>query len=255
MKFAFLSLFFSVSAFGATELSLRTPRGTDVHVILHRTTTNQHRSTLVLAPGQSCNYKNNLFEAIGAEGEKSDVAVIRFEWSYCNNPKAQERVPSDDLSNEIEDFQTVLTFAKNFNFGDQTKIIIGGKSLGSLVSYQVFAKETSLRSLLLLTPVCTYKPDPQSAPASCAEENYPNIGTETRPILFALGNQDPLCALPMLFDYLKITKGNVTALAGIGDHGFRSVKPSGEVDQEQTQKNIDAILAPIFNWLTVQSIK
>ena len=256
-KLFILNILASTAALAATEFTLKTPRGTEVQVILHRSTSLQSRAILVLAPGQSCNYKNNLFERFGAESETSNIAVIRFEWSYCSHANAEDRVPSQDLSFEREDFQTVLTFAQSFSYSDTQRIIVGGKSLGSVVAYQIFTRNNTLHSLLMLTPVCTYTkdagPNPLPKPIEVGEENYPGISNEYRPILMALGDQDPLCLTPYLYDFLKTTKGNVSTLIGIGDHRFQSKNKQNVVDEQQTAKNISAILPPIFNWLQFQS--
>lgn len=253
IKLFFIVFFMPISAFAATEFTLRTPRGTDVPVIFHRSTAVQSRTILVLAPGQSCNYKNNLFERIGEEGDNSDIAIVRFEWSYCSQTNPNDREPSQDLSTEREDFQTVLTFAQSFTFGDSKRIIIGGKSLGSIVAYQIFSFNSSIQSLLLLTPVCSYTKDadlnPLPKPIELGEENYPLLKNETRPILLALGNRDPLCLTPLLYDFLKTTQGNVSTLIGIGDHGFRTKNAQNEVDETQTRHNINSIMPAIFNWI------
>ncbi len=252
-----LPLFISSVAFSATEFTLKTPRGTEVPVILHRSTTFQTRAILVLAPGQSCNYKNNLFERFGAQAEASDITVVRFEWSYCSQAREDDRGPSQDLSTEREDFQTILTFAQSLTFGETQRIFAGGKSLGSVVAYQIFTRNNTLHSLLMLTPVCTYTkdagPNPLPKPIEVGEENYPGISSEHRPILMALGDQDPLCLTPYLYDFLKTTKGNVSTLIGIGDHRFQSKNKQNVVDEQQSAKNISAILPPIFNWLQFQS--
>lgn len=257
MKLLILNLFFSVYALAATELTLKTPRGTEIPVIVHSTVYAQARAVLVVGPGQSCNFRNEIFETLGSEGEKAGVAVIRFEWSYCSGDRQVDRGPSEDYAKEIEDMQTVLTFAQGYTFGDYQRLILAGKSLGSVVAYKLFTMDTSLKALLLLTPVCSYTTDandnPLPDPIPLGEINYPNLKNETRPIMMALGNRDPYCLTPLLYDFLKDTKiGRVSTVVGVGDHGLRSFNQDQELDKLQTSANINAIFPPIFNWISFQ---
>jgi len=254
-----LSLFFSVNTFAATtEKKKKNPRGAEVPVIVHSSVYAQPRAVLVIGPGQSCNFRNEVFETIGTEGERSGMAIIRFEWSYCSQERQVDRGPSEDLTNEIEDMQTVLTFAQGYTFGDYQRLILGGKSLGSIVAYKLFTMDANLKGLLLLTPVCSYTTDandnPLPNPTPLGEINYPNLKNETRPVMMALGNRDPLCLTPLLYDFLKDTKiGRVSTVIGVGDHGLRSFNQNQEIDKQQTSANIQAILPPIFNWINFQT--
>jgi len=243
-------LLFSNPTFANSNLTLKTPRGTNVNVTLH-IPSGTNFPLIVVAPGQSCNSKGPIFETLGQMGEAQHYAIIRFEWSYCNVDSGSPN-PSENLVNEIEDFKTVLQYAKAIPSIDFSKIILAGKSLGSLVAYAVFKNEPSARSLALLTPVCTYTTDdngnPLPEPLRVGEESYPKIKDDSRPILMAMGNQDTLCLLPALYDFLKDSKGNITTIIGGGGHSLTIKDASGKLDQEKTQKNIETLMASLINW-------
>ena len=100
----FLSLVLTllVTKTWATEsIKILTPRGTEVLVTTH-IPDSKNLPVLLVAPGQSCNSKGPLFEALGVSGLAKNYAVFRFEWSYCgtNNPH-----PEAGLKNEIEDMK------------------------------------------------------------------------------------------------------------------------------------------------------
>lgn len=254
MKSLILALFMIAPvAFAADTIILKTPRGADVNVTLH-IPQGAHLPAVVVAPGQSCNSKGQIFETLGQAGFAEHVAVVRFEWDYCNSNPSQP-TPSPELRNEIEDFQTVLEYARSNSSIDINKITIAGKSLGSIVAYSVFAKETEVKTLVLLTPVCSYTTDdngnPLPNPLSVCEENYPKIKDDVRPVLMTMGNADNLCILPILYDFLKDSKGNIATVVAGGDHGLAVKDNAGNVDQVRTQNNIDAVVKSVLNWKAI----
>lgn len=243
----------SFTSCAAESIMLKTPRGADINVTLHMPQ-GSHLPVIVVAPGQSCNSKGPLFESLGQIVASENVAVLRFEWNYCNsNPS--EPTPSADLKNEIEDFQTVLEYAKLHPSIDKTNIFLAGKSLGSIVASAVFAKDLSAKALVLLTPVCSYQTDdngnPLPEPLKVCEENYPKLKSDSRPVFLTMGNMDSLCLLPILYDFLKDSKGNISTFVAGGDHGFRIKDSKGNIDQVKTQKNINTVVSAMLNWVGI----
>lgn len=247
----FIFLAASPVSFAAESITLKTPRGAEVKVTLH-IPQGTHLPAIVVAPGQGCNSQGPLFETLGQMGATESVAIVRFEWNYCDLT-SPHRTPSPELKNEIEDFQTVLEYAKSHTSLDRSKIILAGKSLGSIVAYAVFAKELAAKALVLLTPVCTYTTDangtPLPEPLRICEENYPQLKEDSRPILMAMGNLDSLCLLPALYDFLKDSKGNISTFVAGGDHGFRIKDSKGNMDQTKTQRNIKTVVSATLNWV------
>lgn len=248
-------LLFSTTTLATTEtIRLTTPRGDQLEVTVHEAPAKS--PTLVVAPGQSCNSKGPLFETMGLLGPRAGFTVIRFEWAYCLKDPSKP-IPSTDLKNEIEDFVTVLDFAKTLGSVDADKITLAGKSLGSGVAHSVFLKSPSVKALALLTPICSYATDeagrPLEVPERVTEENYPGLKKEIRPVLMAMGDRDSLCLLPVLYDYLKDSTGNIQVSVAGGDHGFRMKQADGSLDSLKTARNIETVVNGLINWADLKS--
>ena len=239
---------------GADSSTVTTPRGTDVHVTVHRPS-GSNLPVVVVAPGQSCNSLGPIFETLGIRGQERGYVVVRFEWSYCNS-HPNDPQPSADLSAEVEDFATVLNYATSLPGIDASHIYVAGKSLGSMVGFKLFAATASAKALVLLTPVCSYDTDDDGhqlpSPLPVTEESYPELKHQSRPIFMIGGNNDSLCHLPILYGYLGDSSGNITTAAVGGDHGLRIMAPGGSVDQTKTQANIETAIASVLNWMDLQ---
>lgn len=227
-----------------------TPRGDELEITVQEAAASS--PTIIIAPGQSCNSKGQLFEVVGKNGTIAGFTVVRFEWAYCLKDPSKPN-PSADLKNEVEDFATVLDYAKNLSSVDSKKIVISGKSLGSIVAYSIFHSNPNLKALALLTPICSYTMDengnPLPKPLQVCEESYPGLKMETRPILMTMGDQDSLCILNILFDYLKDSNGNILVNVAGGDHGFRLKKADETLDSVRTTKNIETVVGNLLNWV------
>ena len=62
------------------------------------------------------------------------MPAIRFNWKYYSNGK---RIPSKNLKNELEEYGAIVDFVKKDKKIDASKVIVAGKSLGTLVAYLV----------------------------------------------------------------------------------------------------------------------
>ncbi|MFY8118684.1 MAG: alpha/beta hydrolase family protein, partial [Roseateles sp.] len=117
---------------------------------------------LVLAPGQGYHMGMPVLDQMAQAFVTQGYAVFRFNWSYYSaQPRRQ---PSADLSQELQELRVVIAAARQHPKVLPDKISVGGKSLGSLVAWQAFRQDPALRSVLLLTPVCSRKPAGQNLP-------------------------------------------------------------------------------------------
>jgi predicted esterase len=233
------------------ELTIQTPRGTTVHISIDRPSALGDKfPALVIAPGQGYHKELPLVKTLAAKAAMSGVVVYRFDWSYFSaDPKSGQ--PSADLKNEVEDMLAVVEKAKSDPSVEAGKIVLAGKSLGTLVSYQLFNSDKGYRGLVLLTPLCT---DPDSG-AAIGNESYPNFVANSRPISLVLGNTDPMCQLPMLYDFLRPTAGNVSVNTFTGGHSLTIGKPGDPVNAKIDDASIDSATTVAALWINFIALK
>jgi pimeloyl-ACP methyl ester carboxylesterase len=128
------------------------------------------------------------------------VAVFRFDWTA---PGA-----------EAADMRAMLAMVRGDPRIAADNIWLGGKSLGSMIAWQLLAEEPQLRGAVLLTPICT-------PPDGTADGPYPGIERAGRPLLFVAGAQDRLCEPASLYRFAARAAGHarVNVIAGGHDLG------------------------------------
>lgn len=231
----------------ADALNVTTPRGQKVEVVVDFPSGPGPFPAVVLAPGQGYPMTLPALAQTARRLVDQGVAVYRFNWAYfTRTPKGGG--PSDDLSHELEDLSAVLAVARAEPRVDRTRLSVGGKSLGSIIAWRAFSADKSLRSGLFLTPVCSRAAKGQSTPIPVAEENYPGIAVERRPISFILGDRDPLCAPSVLYRFAANAAGPARVAVIGGDHNYENRTVKGAAADQARDRNIDAVaqLAAIF---------
>lgn len=232
------------SAFGSDhQVDLQTPRGSKIKVDIYNPGS---MNVLLLAPGQGCNPRLEMYDRIAAEAKIHGFTVVRMYWAYCLTEPTG--MVSNDYLFEKEDVVTALDHVRSELKFDDSAIFIGGKSLGSFIGFDVFRETPTLRGLVMLTPVCTDSTDPKRT-TNAFSANYPGLDLESRPILFAQGNADPLCETRHFQEYLFGKPANFVPLVVSGDHGFGKVKANGTYDTTLSAKNIETVSKWIFTWL------
>jgi dienelactone hydrolase len=235
----------------AQPIKLKTPRGAQLEVIAEFPAGDGPFATVVLAPGQGYHMSLPAMEQTAKEMVVQRIAVYRFNWAYFSSD-AKSGQPSKEYVAEIEDMTTVLNKARSDPRVAKDKIAVAGKSLGSLVAWQVLAKNKDIKGGLFLTPVCS---EIQSGSAigssiasSIAADNYPGINTEKRPLAFIAGETDPLCAAPALYRYVSQAGGPTRISIVGGNHGFANPKLTGTLGDEAMKSNVKivALLAADF---------
>lgn len=239
------SVFSLIASAFDQQISLKTPRGSLIKIDIYNP---GQKSVLVMGQGQGCGPRFELYDPIGAEAGLNGFTVVRLYWAYCV-ADPQNGNPADDLSTEKEDFLTALNYVRNnLGYGD-SKIFIGGKSLGTLVSSEIFLSQKSLQGLVMLTPICT---DAQTDPnnhKNIFAESYPGLNSENRVVLIAQGNVDPICETQHFQEYLREQGNKFVPLVVKGDHGFGIKKSDGQYNTELVDKNLQVISKWIFSWL------
>jgi predicted alpha/beta-hydrolase family hydrolase len=217
----------------AGDMSIVTPRGVTLRAVVSFPRGAGPFPTIVLAPGAGYHMALPIMEEAARQFVDRGIATVRFDWGYFSaEPKGR---PSKDLELEAEDMKAVLESARRDARVDKGKLFVGGKSLGSGVAWKLLAADKSVRGAVLLTPVCSSTKD--GVVSSDAEENYPGIAQEKRPLLFVMGEQDPYCAASLLYRYAGTAAGAVRVDVIGGDHGLGTPGLSGEADEAVKQRN------------------
>ena len=231
----------------AQPIKLKTPRGAQLDVIAEFPAGDGPFATVILAPGQGYHMGLPAMEQTAKEMVVQRIAVYRFNWAYFSND-AKSGQPAKDYVAEIEDMTAVLNKARNDPRVVKDKIAVAGKSLGSLVAWQILAKNKDIKGGLFLTPVCSEIQSGSAIASSIAAENYRNIGNEKRPLAFIAGEADPLCVAPVLYQYVSQAGGPTRISIVGGNHGFAHPKLTGALGDEVMKSNVKivALLAADF---------
>lgn len=210
----------------AQAMSVPGPHGTRLSVIADFPAGAGPHPAIVLAPGQGYDIGQPALQETARSLVASGVAVFRFDWAYAT--AVPQGRPSDDLARELEDLQAVVAAARSHPRVASKTVSVGGKSLGSIVAWRALAADASLRSGLLLTPVCSRLAKGETQPRSVARENYPGFETERRPTLSISGNRDPLCDTRVLYQFASTGSGAARVAVVGGDHSYedRSLPPA-----------------------------
>jgi predicted alpha/beta-hydrolase family hydrolase len=234
----------SISASASDQqIDIKTPRGSLIKLDIYNPGSPK---VLLLAPGQGCSARLEMYDAIAAEAKLRGFTVVRTYWAYCLTTPTGGA--SQDLSLEREDFVAALDYVRGELKFNSSQVFIGGKSLGSLISFDLFNQDQALQGLVLLTPVCTDSTTTPGLSINSFANNYQGLDSETRPVLIAQGNADPLCEANHFQEYLKGKSPNFAPLSVAGDHGFGSKKSNGTYDTALAAKNIEVVSKWIFTW-------
>lgn len=225
----------------AEELSAIGGSGARLHIEAEFPAGDGPHPALVLAPGQGYHLALPAMASTARALVAQGIAVFRFDWAYFS---AEPRgTPSDDLARELQDLQAVLALARRHPRVAAARLSVGGKSLGSLVAWNAFRADPQLRSVLLLTPLCSRVPEGQTLPRPELVENYPGFEAERRPSLWIAGDRDPRCAPTVLYGFAARSTGAArVALVG-GDHGYEDRTLPAAAAEAALKRNLAAVSA------------
>ncbi|GAB3248174.1 alpha/beta hydrolase [Chitinimonas naiadis] len=224
-------------AAGAEPIAITTPRGAALSVLQDIPEGAGPFPVLILAPGQGYHMQMPLLERLSASLRDRGVAVLRFNWAYYTQ-QPQRGEPAQDLATEVEDMQAVLGHARQDARFDPKRIMAGGKSLGSLVTWRLLTAEPALSGGLLLTPVCSSQEDGGVVVAQM-NSNYPDLAAEARPLALIAGEQDPYCYSPVLYQYAGSAGRSVRVSVLGGNHSFHVGAVGDKAAEAQSERNID----------------
>lgn len=172
---------------------------------------------VVLAPGQGYHLALPALTQTAQRMAARGLVVYRFDWGYFGaEPRGK---PSQDLADELEDLQAAIRAARADRRVDPARVLVAGKSLGSVVAWRAFTGDPQLRAALLLTPLCTRRTE-GAEPRAAGLANYPGSDKEARPVALLLGDRDPLCTTSHLYAWAGTAGPDWRVNVVGGDHGF-----------------------------------
>ena len=211
-----------------------TPRGQSVEMLLDFPSGAEPFPVLLLAPGQGYHARLPVLENLAQSLKAQGVAVVRFNWAYFSkDPKSGE--PSEGFTKEVEDFRAVLKALRQVKSLDLGRLALGGKSLGTLVAWQVFRDEPTAVASVLLTPVCISQSEDKATEAMF--ENYVGLRDNTRPLLLLSGDADSICPSKFLYNAASRIADRTRVVVIGGDHSFRA--KDGDDAKQQSEVNLD----------------
>jgi len=229
-----------VYAKNTQSLELMTPRGEKIDVVINYPESGIQHSTypaIIIAPGQGSRMDIPLIRDIAEGAAKNGIAAFRFNWNYVKSSNQ----PSPDRIHEKEDMQTVIDYAKKDLKIDSSKIIIAGKSLGSIVCYANFRENPHMAGLFLLTPICVND--------QYMNTLYPDLAKVTVPTMILLGNKDNYGNLSVLYKYLQTAGNNIVSVVLPGDHSLNVEKVGESEISLKNNKNAELAVNITLHWL------
>lgn len=195
-------------------------------------------ATVFIASGRSGGMNTSIVKGLADKAVQSGMVAVRFDYGYF----AAKAEPSKGLTDEADQMNAVINEAFKDPRVDKKRIIIAGKSLGSVVAHRVFQQNNTYLGEILLTPVIPTVDDGQRL--------YPNLPLSGRPIVLVVGNQDTDNApLGVVYNYLKDASRKIMLNIMAGDHGFELGAANTNAAKRANAANVDAALETAMYWV------
>ena len=224
----------------ATPLELTTPRGAKINVVVNYPEVEKQSKTcpaIIIAPGQGYHMDMPLIRGIAEGAAKDGIAAFRFNWHYFT----ASIQPSPDRVHENEDMKSVIDFVKTDKKIDPSRIVLAGKSLGSIVCYANFRGNPNLAGLFLLTPICLNDQNMNTL--------YPDLAKVTIPTMILLGNKDNFGNLGVLYRNLQTAGNNIVTVVFPGDHSLNVEKVGESEISRKNNENVELAVSITLHWL------
>jgi dienelactone hydrolase len=223
-----------------------------IDAVLHLPDDGLPAPIIVIAPGGGYHMDMPLIVGFAEEGAKRGYAVLRFNW---RSQVSGMKVDLSDLSGHKADFQAALALALAQPGTDAKRLIIAGKSLGSIVGWGAFAAQPATQpkalAAILFTPLCI-----REAPLLAT---YPGVLFDGRPVALIVGDNDALCPQQLFRKTVAMAPGNVAPMSVLGDHVYYpkpmlppAVLPADKATDATTLENVHTIIKRAYEWLDLQ---
>ncbi|MEA2552202.1 MAG: hypothetical protein QOJ65_378, partial [Fimbriimonadaceae bacterium] len=193
---------------------------------------------LIIASGRSGGMANGIIKGFADKAVRDGMVAVRFDYAYY----ADKSEPSKGLVDEAQQLNAVITEALKDPMVDAKRIVISGKSLGSVVAHRAFLANPGFTGEVLLTPVIPTADD--------GARLYPNLSVSRRPVAIVLGNQDTDNApLGVVYNFLKEGSRKIMVDVLAGDHGFNVTVATDAWAQRLNNANVDSALETAQYWV------
>jgi predicted alpha/beta-hydrolase family hydrolase len=210
-----------------------TARGVTLEASLHKPA-KPNGIAIAMAPGQGGGRERPVVKKTSEALAAAGFTVVRFDWAYFTAKKE----PSEDLSTEVADLDAAVDFAKKLP--GVTKVIVAGKSLGTVAAVKrLERKQEDPAALLLLT-----LPLAMGDEAATPREGMDSLLRTQIPTLVVVGDHDPLCPLAMLYAFAAKSATPFRVVVVPGDHSLAKAKG----DESETDENVGLCAAAAVLW-------
>ena len=194
---------------------------------------------LLIAPGETYHRNLPIIAGLAESAVASGWVTLRFDWRYyTNNPDSK---PSKDYITEQAEFEAALAYLKKHPRVDASRIVLAGKSQGSMVATQVFLGDANAKAVLLLTPICRSGGD--------AGKNYKGLIADKRPVIVVMGNNDGICPVAHAYYWAKDGDPRIAVLTFPGDNSLLVGDVRNSAMTARNQRNIDIAVGSAVQWL------
>lgn len=237
IAFTWMSL---ASLAAAADRTVQVPWGTGQHVTaVFSYPPNQGKlPVVIIASGRTGGMGTNVVKGLADKAVRDGLIAVRFDYDYYSAKKD----PSKGLVDETDQFNAVVDATLNDPRVDPKRVVVAGKSLGTVVANRSFSNNPTFLGEVLLTPIIST--------VDAGEKLYPNLPVAGRPIVLIVGNSDTENApLGVVYNYLKDASRKIMVDIVAGDHGFAVTDLVDPSSKRSNAANVDAALEVAEYWV------
>ena len=180
------------------------------------------KGVFLYAPGAGSNIDDPFGDYLSDRLVESGFAALRFQFPYM---EAGKRRPDSPRLLEETWRRVIATRAIATMQAVETRLVIGGRSMGGRIASQVVAQGTHVDGLALFA----YPLSPPGRPDKRRDAHLPGISV---PTLFCSGTRDTFATPDQLTEAAAMVPLSTVHLLDGADHGFAVLKSSGRARED-----------------------
>lgn len=192
------------------DVTIATSEGRSVQGTVYKPEVIQEKCpVVVIAPGSGYHRGLPLVAGFAQRCAEEGMIAVTFDWHYFS----EKGKISEGRTREKEDIAATVAYARSLKEADKEALVLVGKSFGSVIAWDHFKGDKTLKALILLTPVI---------PSDEYEAKlYPGLGEEKRPVVMGLGASDnDNGPLEQIYRTLDRCEKKIPVFILPGDHGM-----------------------------------